>query len=91
MFIIKDNKNEIIAISDAYKIQEENGNVLINDFTIGIAGCIVDTIEESETIPEGWEKVGKVYQPIIVHPTEDELRQEGFDECIAMLMEEGVI
>lgn len=90
MYIFKTDTKEILMISDTLAY-EENEDILVNEGKLSISRYLVDTIEESETIPDGWEKVGKVYQPIIIHPTEDELRQEGFDECIAMLMEEGVI
>lgn len=90
MYIIRDMTDKIIAVSDTLEYQS-NGNPLIDEGKMAISIHLVDSIEESNLIPEGWEKAGKIYRRIIVHPTSEELRQEGFDECIAMLMEEGII
>lgn len=98
MYIIKDKEKNIIAISDDLDYQS-NGYPLIHNGRLAIVAEIVGQIEESDTIPEGWRYDGNgVYSEIIDESafldslkTPDELRQEGFDECIAMLMEEGVI
>ena len=97
MYIIKDKEGNIITLSDDLDYQE-NGNPLVHNGKLAIVSYIVDSIEETEEIPEGWEYINGEYQPIFdattfidEFKTPDELRQEGFDECIAMLMEEGVL
>lgn len=98
MYIIKDKENSIIAISDDLDYQS-NGYPLIHNGMLAIVSDIVSQIEESDILPEGWQYDGNgVYSQIIDESefldslkTPDELRQEGFDNCIEMLMEEGVI
>ena len=90
MFVIKGKINNIIAVSDTLDYQE-NGNPLVHDGTLAIAEILVGSIEESDVIPEGWEYVDGVYRVIKKEKTPEEFRQEGFDECVALLMEEGVI
>ena len=53
MYIIKDTNGGIIAVSDALDYQE-NGNPLIDNGSRAIAFILVDSVEESDTMPEGW-------------------------------------
>lgn len=90
MYILKNDADEIIAISDTLAYQS-NGNPLINEGKLAIASILVDSIQESDVIPEGWEKAGKIYRRVIVHPTPDELRQEGAEAVMLELIERGIL
>lgn len=98
MYILKDIDNKIIAISDDLDYQS-NGNPLIHYGKTAIIKPLVNTIEESDTIPEGWRYDGNgVYSPIIDESefldslkTPDELRQEGAEAVTLELIERGIL
>lgn len=88
MYIIKDKTGEVIAISDTLDYQS-NGNPLIDNGMRAIAEILVGNIEESETIPEGWEYVEGVYNPIVEEPDQTlEERVTALEEENAALKEQ---
>ena len=90
MYIVKSKKNAIINISDDFAYQG-NGNLLIRNGKLAISKHLIGEIIETDIIPDGWECVDGVYQKIIIHPTEDELRQDGAEAVTLELIERGIL
>lgn len=84
MHIIKDKVGRIIAISDTLTYQE-NGNPVIDNGMRAIAKFLVGSVEESDTIPEGWEYVEGVYKKIVKKDTTTEERIEALELAVEML------
>lgn len=97
MYIIKDKTGYILTISDDLDYQE-NGYPLVHNGKLAIASYLVETIEESDTIPEGWEFVDGEYRRIIDESnipdsmkTPEQLRQEGAESLTLELIEGGIL
>lgn len=60
MYILKDETEQIVAVSDTLSYQK-NGNPLINNETMAIAKILVYKIEENDVLPSGWKYENGMY------------------------------
>lgn len=91
MYIIKDKKDMIIAISDTLDYQS-NGNPLINHGMLAIAESLVGNVEETNVLPEGWMFDETINEYTRIPETPDPTIEERLNDIeLAILELAGVI